>query len=190
MTSSNGNIFRSTGHLCGEFTGHRWIPRTQRPVTRSIDVFFDLRFNRRLSKQSRCWWFKTPSRPLWRHCNGVTQLYRHLACWATCLYFTITRYRYTTAFYSALPPSYCSHGRPMVATQILKALYVVIERLCSIVNERIASWLIYVENFMFVLICYYSALHIELIDVGPPTLLTLGLAADISQCVYELMIVI
>ena len=27
MTSSNGNIFRVTGHLCGEFTGHRWIPR-------------------------------------------------------------------------------------------------------------------------------------------------------------------
>ena len=23
MTSSNGNIFRATGHLCGEFTGHR-----------------------------------------------------------------------------------------------------------------------------------------------------------------------
>ena len=28
MTSSNGNIFRVTGHLCGEFTAHRWIPRT------------------------------------------------------------------------------------------------------------------------------------------------------------------
>ena len=27
MTSSNGNIFRVTGHLCGEFTGRRWIPR-------------------------------------------------------------------------------------------------------------------------------------------------------------------
>ena len=29
MTSSNGNIFRVTGPLCGEFTGHRWIPLTQ-----------------------------------------------------------------------------------------------------------------------------------------------------------------
>ena len=29
MTSSNGNIFRVTGHLCGEFTGPRWIPRTR-----------------------------------------------------------------------------------------------------------------------------------------------------------------
>ena len=25
MTSSNGNIFRVTGHLCGELTGDRWI---------------------------------------------------------------------------------------------------------------------------------------------------------------------
>ena len=29
MTSSNGNIFRVTGHMCGEFTGHLWIPRTK-----------------------------------------------------------------------------------------------------------------------------------------------------------------
>ena len=29
MTSSNGDIFRVTGHLYGEFTGPRWIPRTK-----------------------------------------------------------------------------------------------------------------------------------------------------------------
>ena len=29
MTSSNGNIFRVNGHLCGEFTGHRWISRAK-----------------------------------------------------------------------------------------------------------------------------------------------------------------
>ena len=29
MTSSNGNIFRVTGPFCGEFIGHRWIPRTK-----------------------------------------------------------------------------------------------------------------------------------------------------------------
>ena len=34
----------------------------QMPVTRSFDVFFDLRLTKRLSKQSRGWWFKTPSR--------------------------------------------------------------------------------------------------------------------------------
>ena len=29
MTSSNVNIFRVTGHLCGEFTGPQWIPHTK-----------------------------------------------------------------------------------------------------------------------------------------------------------------
>ena len=43
----------------------------QRPVTRSFDVFFDLRPNKRLSKQWWGWWFKTPSCPLWRHCNKL-----------------------------------------------------------------------------------------------------------------------
>ena len=43
----------------------------QRPVTRSFDVFFDQRLNKRLSKQSWRWWFGTPSRPLWRHCNDM-----------------------------------------------------------------------------------------------------------------------
>ena len=48
MTSSNGNIFRVTGPLCRQFTGHR------------------------LSKQSWGWWFETLSRPLWRHRNEQT----------------------------------------------------------------------------------------------------------------------
>ena len=43
----------------------------QRPVTRSFDVFFDLRVNKRLSKQSWGWWFKTLSRPWWRHNNDL-----------------------------------------------------------------------------------------------------------------------
>ena len=42
----------------------------QRPVTRSFDVFFDLRLNKRLSKQSWGWWFEALSRPLWRHRNA------------------------------------------------------------------------------------------------------------------------
>ena len=72
MTSSNGNIFRVTGPLCGEFT-------TQRPVTRSFDVFFDLRLNKRLSKQPWGWWFETLSWSLWRHCNvdQVSRQWQH-----------------------------------------------------------------------------------------------------------------
>ena len=68
MTSSNGNIFRVTGPLCGEFTGPGEFP-TQRPVTRTFDVFFDLRLNKRLSKQPWGWWFEKPSWSLWHHCN-------------------------------------------------------------------------------------------------------------------------
>ena len=44
MTSSNGNIFRVTGPLCGEFTSPGEFP-TQRSVTRSFDVLFDLCLN-------------------------------------------------------------------------------------------------------------------------------------------------
>ena len=44
---------------------------TQRPVTRSFDVYFDLRPNKGLSKQLWGWWFETQSCPLWRHRNGI-----------------------------------------------------------------------------------------------------------------------
>ena len=36
MTSSIGNLFRGTGHLRGEFTGHRWIPRTKAVWRRAL----------------------------------------------------------------------------------------------------------------------------------------------------------
>ena len=52
---------------------------TQRSVTRSFDVFFDLRLNKRLSKQSWGWWFETLSRPLWRHCNVESLFWRRCA---------------------------------------------------------------------------------------------------------------
>ena len=68
MTSSKGNfsallaICAGNSPLPGEFPALR-------PVTRSFDVFFDLRLNKRLSKRSWGWWFQTQSRPLWRHRN-------------------------------------------------------------------------------------------------------------------------
>ena len=42
---------------------------SQRPVTRSIDVFLDLRLDKQLSKLPWDWWFETLSCPLWGHCN-------------------------------------------------------------------------------------------------------------------------
>ena len=70
VTSSNVNIFFVTGHLCGEFTGLRWFPHTKASDA-ELRSFFDLRLNKRLSKQSWGWWFETLSRPIWRHSNGI-----------------------------------------------------------------------------------------------------------------------
>ena len=72
MTSSNGNIFRVTGPLCGNSPVTGEFP-AQRPVTWSFDVFFDLSLNKPLCKQSWGWWFETPLRSLWRHCNAMEQ---------------------------------------------------------------------------------------------------------------------
>ena len=55
---------------------HRSPVNSPHKETRSFDVCFDLRLNKRLSKQSWGWWFETLSRPLWRHCN-VKGLYSH-----------------------------------------------------------------------------------------------------------------
>ena len=41
----------------------------KRPVTRSFDVFFDLRLDKRSSKHSWGGWFETLLCPLWRHRN-------------------------------------------------------------------------------------------------------------------------
>ena len=45
-----------------------------RPVTRSFDVFFDLRSNKRLSKQSGRSWFETPLCPLLLHNLSNSQI--------------------------------------------------------------------------------------------------------------------
>ena len=57
---------------------------TQRPVTRSFDVYFDLRPN----KQSLGWWFETLSPPLWRHRNGFRQKCR-TGAWTTVLWLNL-----------------------------------------------------------------------------------------------------
>ena len=64
-------IFGRNSPVPGEFPA-------QRAVTLSFDVFFDLRLNKRLSKQSWGWWFETPSLPLWRHRNASSS---HLQPW-------------------------------------------------------------------------------------------------------------
>ena len=62
-------IYAGNSPVPGEFPA-------QRPVPRSFDVFFDLRPNKRLSKQSWGWWFETLPHPLWRQSN---EWYKHLS---------------------------------------------------------------------------------------------------------------
>ena len=66
MTSSNGDISALPALCVGNSPSTGEFP-SQRPVTRSFEVFFGL--NKRLSKQSWGWWFETPSCSLWRHCK-------------------------------------------------------------------------------------------------------------------------
>ena len=56
---------------------------SQRPVTRSFGVFFDLRLNKLLRKQSRRRWFETPSPSLWRHCHVTHATLAPINCTGT-----------------------------------------------------------------------------------------------------------
>ena len=69
----------------------------QRPVTRSFDVFFDLRLNKRLGKQSRDWWFETLSRPLWAQVEWWLEHWHGWLVkpqWAGSVLGRVTRYEY------------------------------------------------------------------------------------------------
>ena len=63
----------------------------KRPVTQSFDVFFDLRLNKRLSKQWWGWWYETSSRPLWRHLdeNMLTAVSDFFYCGYTICHYSI-----------------------------------------------------------------------------------------------------
>ena len=74
MKSSIGNIFALLAICAGKSPAPGEF-RAQRPVTRSFDVFFDLRLNKRLSKQWWGWWFETLSRPVWCQVNSPAPLF-------------------------------------------------------------------------------------------------------------------
>ena len=90
-------IFRVTGPLCGQFP-------TKRPVTRSFDVFFDLRLIKRLSKP-RDWWFDMLSRPLWRHCHGYWITFQETLSFLQVSFLTTKVVLYNCQADSRLAPS-------------------------------------------------------------------------------------
>ena len=63
-------FFRVTGPMCGKFTGDRWISRTKASDA-ELWCFLWSTPKKRLNKQSRCWWFETPSCSLWRNSNVI-----------------------------------------------------------------------------------------------------------------------
>ena len=77
-TSSNGNIFRVTGCLWGEYTGHRWIPHTK---TSDAELWYFLRSTpeQTVKQTTRRQGFETLSRSWWHHCN------EHRGCWCVIL---------------------------------------------------------------------------------------------------------
>ena len=89
MTLSNGNVSallalcEGNSPVTEEFPSHR-------PVARNFDVLFDLRLNKRLSKQWWGWWFETPLRPLGRHCNLCTRVCFVFFCINMCWLATTT----------------------------------------------------------------------------------------------------
>ena len=101
LTSSNENISVLLAICAGNSTVAGEFP-AQRPVTRSFDVFFDLRLNKQLSKQSWGWWFETLSRPFWRHCNGgnhvITQRYNQRGVGKFDLSLTATKHHEVWSF--------------------------------------------------------------------------------------------
>ena len=74
-------FFAGNSLVTGEFP-------SQRPVTRSFDIFCDLCLNKRLSKQSWGWWFETLLCSLWRHFNAQ----RKTGIPTTAIYATNYRY--------------------------------------------------------------------------------------------------
>ena len=87
---------------------------SQRPVTRSIGVFFDVRLNKRLSKQSGSRWFETSWCSIWRHYDDSNLIYRHSRTLARVA--TVTCWLYPNKFYLNL--SYLNLLRSTAKTQL------------------------------------------------------------------------
>ena len=77
---------------------------SQRPVTRIFDIFFDLRLNKLLSKQSWGMWFETPLRPIWRHCNDSGSLH-----WLWGIYHVIALVQVNNTGHMIMYPTATTH---------------------------------------------------------------------------------
>ena len=84
---------------------------SQSPVTRSFDIFIDLRLNKRFNKHSIRWWFDMPLHPLWRHRNARSL--NNQACFCSLtehLCALISGYKEHKHLYLLLPYSMLGRG--------------------------------------------------------------------------------
>ena len=89
----------------------------QSPVTRSFDVFFDLRLNKRLSKQWWGWWYETLSHPLWCHCNEEVGVLYMCSCMTYFIFMTLKScHKIVFMFFQV---SYCSEEFPWLVGKFL-----------------------------------------------------------------------
>ena len=120
----------------------------QRPVTRSFDVFFDLRLNKQLSKQSWRWWFETLSRPLWHHRNDshwncfrwVPQI--HIADYST-LVQIMASYPYLCQCWPRYMPSYGVTRPKSVKTHWGRA------KMVTIFQTTVSNWFSWMKMYGF-----------------------------------------
>ena len=104
----------------------------QRPVTRSLDVFFDLRLNKLLSKQLWGWWSEeTPSCPLWHHC---------IMTWAEIILRK-----------ASCVDTFLIHMQYFSYSLVLYIEMWIFSSLCSV--ETQTMFLVYLDVYIFVLIC-------------------------------------
>ena len=139
MTSSNGNIFRVTGPLCGEFTGHRWIPHTK-----ASDV--DL------------WRF------LWSGDSMGFKLFKHL--WNSCIPNVCDTIR-MMHFPEFTRLSFCDSSsiKPDTMHDVLIQFYWFInnqqgnDQVCG---QLTSCWLLYI-NSIHKWVCYWQIVHTEIV---------------------------
>ena len=160
MTSSNGNIFRVTGHLCREFTGHRWIPSTK---ASDMELWCFLWYS-----WINCWASNSEAFdlrcPLWRHCNSIVWYIMilhitkqwlitiHIIEFLTkieCLYFTITGELWRVMIISILEDSYG-------VTDIILCMGSANEKWCYFVLSSLIGWA-QTQNDTGILLCMGSA---------------------------------
>ena len=142
MTSSNGNIFRELD-LC---EGNPQVTSgflLQCSVTRSFDAFFDLRLNKRLSKQSRRRWFETTSHLLWRHYND-TFAYGISHQWSVDILICLQQH-------------WMAHDAGIFASHSIHYIRYLIKKSRQILESR--RFLSMLFFFIFVEMCYVSRQH-------------------------------